>query len=166
MKRHEAFKDFSRDHMFALRCAHHIDQAVRSVVNGPSLGDACAALLRSWDGDILWHFREEEDVILPVLSRHFPVAGDSDFSRMLNDHCWLRDGIERLRGMGGSPDAKLAGEVARRLHDHVRLEERVIFPRLEKLLCAAELAEIEARSAKFRRMWRGEDVVGPFRTRG
>ncbi|HMS15363.1 MAG TPA: hemerythrin domain-containing protein [Planctomycetota bacterium] len=166
MKRHEAFKDLSRDHMFALRCAHHIDQAVRNVVNGPSLEDACEALLKSWDNDILWHFREEEDVILPILSRHFAIADDPDFARMLNDHCWLRDGVERLRSTMCNPDSGLAGEVARRLHDHVRLEERVLFPRIEGLLCAAELAEIEAKSAKFRRTWRGEDVVGPFRTRG
>lgn len=165
MKRHQALQDLSRDHMFALRVAHHIDQAVRRIENGPSLDEATSELIEAWPDDLRWHFREEEEILLPLIARHQPPTELPEVRVMLDDHAFLRDAIERLLLMD-APDAEFVGELGRRLHDHIRHEERVLYPVIEKLLDPSELDELEAASAAFRRTWRSEDRVGPFRTRG
>ena len=163
-------QDFSRDHLFALRLAHHIYQANQGFQMAPTLEEAGAALVKSWNDDLVWHFREEEEVILPVLSRHMEPSAHPDIRRMLDDHAWLRNALGLLgQHKDGSPshlDRDLLVATGQRLHDHVRLEERRIYPILQEMLTAEELEEIRRGSEAFRRRWRSEDVIGPFRTHG
>lgn len=60
--------------------------------------------------------------------------------RMLADHAALRPQVEDLKeslGDGFFPDQLI--ELGRLLHNHVRLEEDRIFPRIEKALTEIEL---------------------------
>ena len=168
MKRHAALQDLSRDHLFALRLAHRIYQAERGFHGAPTLQEAGRALVASYEEDLIWHFREEEEVLLPVLARHFPITSREEVRCMLDDHAWLRDALARM-GRAGEKDVldeDLVVAAGKRLHDHVRLEERRLFVLMQELLDDDELEEIRSGSEAFRRRFRSEEVIGPFRTHG
>jgi len=117
MRRHPEFVSFSREHHDPLRLGRHL-----------LAGGGREELARLMPA-MLAHFREEERSLLPRLaSQGAPeLAG-----RLLREHEALRALFESaLRG------AHLA-EAGQALIDHVRFEERVLFPFLEAQLEAAE----------------------------
>jgi len=78
---------------------------------------------------------------LPAYGRHVRLDEDADVMRMLADHAQIRAGMQDLREM---LDANRLGEdrliaLGQLLHDHVRLEEDKIFPRIETVLPEDEL---------------------------
>lgn len=163
MKRHEALQDLSRDHFFALRCALEIRQGAEA--GGAGLQKAADSVLELWEADLQHHFREEEELLLPLLGRHGAVTGHPEVCQMLDDHAWLRDRIrevDRLR-QGGADFGPLLEEVGRRLHDHARFEEREVFPLLERTLTDEELAEFLQASLESRLRHRGPGAAGPHR---
>jgi iron-sulfur cluster repair protein YtfE (RIC family) len=151
MKRHPALHDLARDHFHALVCA----QRIRKATTDDELKEAAMALIKLWREDLVYHFREEEEVLLPVLSRHFSPSDDPDIRRMLDDHARLRDGFRRLcQEVDGDLDCmKLLKELGEQLEAHARLEDRIVFGRLESLLTESELQEVARLSAEFRDLW-------------
>lgn len=93
------------------------------------------SLLQFWKESGRIHFLEEDQVLLPKYARHVRLDRDADIMRMLADHAAIRAQIEDLQGSLGenfSPEQVI--ELGRAFHDHVRLEEDRIFPRIEKVL--------------------------------
>jgi predicted enzyme related to lactoylglutathione lyase len=151
MKRHAALADLARDHFHALSCA----QRIRKAQTGPEKLAAAGALVKLWNEDLIHHFREEEEVLLPLLSRHGSPTDHPDVRRMLDDHAFLRDGLRRLEaGLLAAEDCReLAELLGARLEEHARLEDRIIFGHLEQCLSEVELAELGRLSQQFRARW-------------
>ena len=73
---------------------------------------------------------------MPEYARHTRLDQDADVMRMLADHAEIRAMVLDLRSgerKTGDP-AETMAHFAQLLHDHVRLEENEIFPRIEKVL--------------------------------
>ena len=86
---------------------------------------------------------EEEQVLLPECARHFRLDEDPEIMHMLADHAMIRaqvgdrrDSLTSIFSLEGLID------LGRMLHDHVRLEEDRIFPRIEKVLSEIELKSV------------------------
>ncbi len=161
MKRDEALADFSRDHLPALRQAKYLREA------GTEEGDfepreAARGFLTFWDEEAELHFREEEDVILPVLSRRGPVTENELVREMLDDHAWFRDRVTRLREIleNDGELTPLIHAVGERLKNHARMEEQQLFEGLQEDLTDEQLEAIHERSVRFREKWR-PDSIGP-----
>lgn len=103
--------------------------------------------LAAWDKEISDHFAEEERLLRPLL------LTENDWTRLLSEHDALRD---LQRQAATEPERAVEAEwmlrVGSILHDHIRWEERELFPRIEKTVSASELQhlsletrEIEAR---------------------
>ena len=85
-------------------------------------------------------------MLLPKYARHFRLDGDSEIMRMLADHAAIRAQMEDLKeGLGVRFAAEPFIELGRMLHDHVRLGEDRIFPRIEKALSEIELNSVGSR---------------------
>jgi iron-sulfur cluster repair protein YtfE (RIC family) len=114
MKRHQALEPFSRDHYGGLVVARHLKEKP-----GP---EATAELLLVWGSEMEDHFREEELLLLPLAT---PVMG----ARLRREHEEIRAEVDvaKLHGLSESKSVKL-GEL---IHDHIRWEERELFPTLE-----------------------------------
>jgi len=134
VKRSAALTPLSREHQHALALALALTRATDDDAAG--LSRRAAAF---WQDESGPHFEQEETVLLPVLARH---AGDddTDISRVQAEHADLRGRFARLAASAGRP-ADLH-ELGRRLTDHVRFEERELFPRIESLLGEEELARV------------------------
>lgn len=148
MKRHPALTDLARDHFHALACS----QTIRKARDPEELRRAGEALVKLWNDDLIHHFREEEEVLLPILSRHGPLLRDERLRQMVEDHAVLRDGCRRLRSrLAGDIDSgELIRELGARLEAHARLEDREIFGLLEATLSDEELTEVANLSQQFR----------------
>ncbi len=134
MKRAEALRPLSREHLEALLAAKRLREAV-------DLSEAARAFLDFWQSDGARHFRVEEEVLLPGWAMHAEVDGDG-VRRMLDEHLAIRR--EALRLEAGEATLAEARELGRLLHDHVRFEERRLFPRVEEDLDAADLERLAA----------------------
>lgn len=134
MKRHAALQPLSRDHHVALVAAQRLRRATPETAI-----DARAHFLAFWHEHGARHFRVEEDVLLPLFAAH----ADPDtaaIARMLMDHVRIRARALAVATAGVDELHALGEELA----EHVRLEERQVFPLIEASLSDAAAAELVA----------------------
>lgn len=125
MKRHAALQKLSREHhpalVFSLRIAR-ADEAA-----GASLA---AAVPEFFARELAPHFADEEAHVLPRLA----AAGEADLvalvERTLDEHARLRELSQRL----AAGDLACLKDFGLALSDHVRFEERELFPAAEPWL--------------------------------
>jgi hemerythrin HHE cation binding domain-containing protein len=137
MKRDPALTSLSRDHHQALVVA----QKLRRATSGTA-GQSRAALLRYWEAHGRLHFRLEEEVLLPAYAGH----GDPHhplLARALCDHVAIRHAVDKQAGRPAIRVAELH-QLGGLLGDHIRLEERQLFPLIERAIPAAQLAALAA----------------------
>jgi iron-sulfur cluster repair protein YtfE (RIC family) len=137
LKRSPELAVLSREHHIALELALRLRRAGAEPTDA-LLADAVAF----WHRESIEHFRLEEDVVLPCLADHAGAA-DPHIQRVRGDHAALRARFERLEA--GEKGAPALTELGKLLADHVRFEERVLFPRVESLLDPEELARVGQR---------------------
>jgi hemerythrin-like domain-containing protein len=139
MKRHPSLHPLSQHHHFALIQALEMRRAAEAPAEKRAAAVARQAekFVRFWHKTGQAHFREEEEVLLPAYARHRRLDQDADVVRLLADHAEIRaaaqDFEERL-GTKIPVRADTMAHLAKLLHDHVRLEENEVFPRIEKIL--------------------------------
>jgi hemerythrin-like domain-containing protein len=145
MKRHESLHPLSEHHHHVLVLSLEIRRAAESEgpERDPKLRQLAESLLRFWDESGQTHFEEEEQILLPQYARHVRLDQDPEVMRMLADHAEIRSKIADLKdSLSGRFSPNTLIELGRLLHDHVRLEEDHIFPRIEKTLADAELHQL------------------------
>ena len=133
MKRSPALAPLSRDHHRALEVALRLRRA-----DSQSADAAIARFGEFWRHDGQRHFEIEEELILSALPASDPEWAQG-VERVRRDHAAIRGMASDLLGPDGDPtpdDARTLGEM---LNDHVRFEERQLFPLLEDRLPAQEL---------------------------
>jgi ketosteroid isomerase-like protein/hemerythrin-like domain-containing protein len=140
MRRSEALAPLSRDHHVALVVAAALQRAGQD-----DLEAAVARFVEFLTGHELSHFAVEEAVLLPAVPDD--DTGQALAARVLEDHAFLRDALKRLRHSPVAADLDLVHAVGVRLREHVRMEERELFPYLERLLDPATLDDIGSRLA-------------------
>lgn len=135
MKRAPALVGLSHDHHNALFAALKLRRATAETA-----GAAREALAAYWEGHGRTHFRLEEEVLFPAYARYGDVY-DELVARALCDHIAIRQGITAVLEDPNPPPDRLhaLGEL---MSDHVRLEERKLFPLIEQALPAPELAAL------------------------
>jgi hemerythrin-like domain-containing protein len=134
MKRDARLRGLSSGHHHALVLARSLTGRQR-----PWTQDDGAELARRFVSELEPHFRAEEDLLLPALRR---TGATALADRTIEDHAFLRSRAEAVR----SGDAGAARAFGERLRDHVRFEERELFPACEKLLPDDVLEEVSRRA--------------------
>lgn len=132
MKRDERLRGLSSEHHHALRLARRVADACR----GEGADDELVQEVDlAWQQTLGPHFTTEEELLLPGLDG----AGEGDIAdRTRDDHARLRD---HLRAAMAGELERLA-DFAELLHQHVRFEERVLFPACEETLAPEVLARV------------------------
>ena len=125
MKRHPGLEPLSDDHHRALVLARSARRAGETARDRDALATLWEQVRQRFALDLEPHFRAEETVLFPALA----AAGERALvERALEDHAELR------RLVRAAADAEGARAFGRRLHDHVRFEERELFPHAERVL--------------------------------
>jgi hemerythrin-like domain-containing protein len=135
MKRSDALAQLSRDHHQGLVVAQRLRRAEE-----PTAGAARDAFLAFWVQDGSEHFRIEEEILLPAFARHGSPQ-DQAVIRVLTEHVDLR---RRAADIAADPEPPLEHlrALGERLNDHIRHEERTLFPLVEAALPDDELVEL------------------------
>jgi hemerythrin-like domain-containing protein len=144
MKRHSSLHPLSQHHHFALIQALGMRRAAEAPAEKRAAAVARQAekFVRFWQKSGNVHFREEEEVLLPAYARHTRLDRDAEVMRVLADHAELRAAVRdfEARLAAKTPiDAAELGRIGKLLHDHVRLEENEVFPRIERVLGEEQL---------------------------
>lgn len=129
MKRDPRLQGLSSDHHRALVVARQIERTASAF----SIADA-DTLRKTFDRELEPHFRIEERVLLSALEPTHPAL----VARTHHDHAFLR----READASADWDASRALAWAARLRDHVRFEERELFPACEAMLDESVLNEV------------------------
>jgi len=129
VKRSAALEPLSHDHQHALDAALWLRRT----------GDASAVtrFREFFEREGRRHFDIEERLVLPALPADDPEWAPGA-ARVREDHAAIREAAD---GELAEAEARALGE---RLNDHVRFEERTLFPLLERRLDAAELDRLGA----------------------
>lgn len=143
MKRADALRPLSREHLGALLVAKKLREATDAEA-------AAGEFLAFWRSDGQRHFRVEEEILLPGWAAHGEIDRPGA-ARMLDEHLTIRR--EALRLQEGDRSLERLRELGSLLHDHVRFEERQLFVAAEAALDAEALerlaAAIEAAEASY-----------------
>ncbi len=135
MKRDPALTSLSHDHHQALFVAQKLRRATDA-----DAGDARAAFLAFWDDAGHAHFMIEERLLFPAYAgygdAHHPLVAQA-----LCDHVEIRHRAAAVAG-DPAPPAIALNDLGTRMADHVRLEERELFPLIEQALPADRLASL------------------------
>jgi quercetin dioxygenase-like cupin family protein len=105
---------------------------------------AAERFLRFFADETVRHFRQEEEMLFPALVES--GAGASDLLvRALLEHQRMHALVARLdRGLAaGVADPALMNELGQLLDEHVRLEERQLFPLIEDALSTDAIGELD-----------------------
>lgn len=139
MQRHAGLQGLSREHHQALVLARRLRTIAAS--GGAALAEAGLSIARlrdDWLAEIAPHFAVEERELLPLShGRDAELAAQAESVRV--DHAALREMFARL---SPTTSASEITALADRLEAHVRFEERVWFPALERALDPDTLAAL------------------------
>lgn len=140
MKRSPVLEPLSRDHHQALVVAQRLRRA-----SPETAAEVRERFLDFWRSEQVRHFRVEEEVLLPAYAGHGD-PGHPLVVRVLVDHVEIRHRADRL-ARNPSPPIEALQRLGSKLAEHVRLEERELFPLIEAALPDEELEPLCERIA-------------------
>jgi hemerythrin-like domain-containing protein len=128
IKRSKQLTPLSKDHHDGLLFVWKIKQGLK---NGADIKLIAEYVQWFWKNHLEEHFKEEEQILAP----HLP-ADNELLKRMIGEH----QEIEAMVHINESiPDETLLGNLAKAIDDHIRFEERELFPYAEKVIPEREL---------------------------
>ncbi|HSF52952.1 MAG TPA: hemerythrin domain-containing protein [Algoriphagus sp.] len=129
LKRHPALQHLSHDHHQGLLLCWKIRQGFKFGIEPPRMKVYCEWF---WENYLNAHFEEEEKVIFPVLSEEDPLI-----KQAISEH-------KRLRKLFASWEdpGKTLGQIEEELEQHIRFEERLLFPVIQETASAEQLDTI------------------------
>jgi hemerythrin-like domain-containing protein len=134
LKRHPALQPFSREHLTGLFHAHQL----MWLSNGRARADlitTVANFRKAWEDEIALHFAEEERLFADL-----PVAAAS-LERLHQEHDAVRALLPSLFA-AKADDQDLCLRFGQMLNDHIRWEERQLYPEIEQALSETALAAL------------------------
>lgn len=128
IERSKQLTPLSKDHHEGLLFAWKIRQGLK---NGADLKLIAEYVQWFWRNHLEEHFREEEQILAP----HLPAESEL-LMQMMEEHQEIE---AMVRINENIPDESLLAGLAKAVDDHIRFEERVLFPYAEKILPEKEL---------------------------
>jgi hemerythrin-like domain-containing protein len=143
IKRHDSLKPLSRDHYVGLVQARQLIQAAerseqlrRSILN---------EFLAQWQNELHPHLLDEERLLLPLV-----VDPDME-ARLRGDHAALRSAVAKAMNVvetAATPDCDSLRKLGELLHDHIRWEERELFPLIERTASQEDMRALSTHTTK------------------
>lgn len=131
-QRHDALKPLSHHHHHALVQAMELKQAGTEKTD-KSLGESIRGLIDYWERDAVLHFRDEEEVLLPLYEVYAEKTETELMKEMLYQHMQIRSFVYAIRENREDPYEKM-NQLGELLEKNVRFEEREIFPIIEDVV--------------------------------
>lgn len=141
MKRHEALQPLSRDHHETLILAQLLKKGAPKYRGLPGDREGKIIYARSlFSEKISAHFEHEESIIKKLVELKSDTLNDLG-EVVKTDHRELREMFAKLHQDSAEEDLDVLGK---KLEAHVRMEERIYFPKVEELCPASLMEEISS----------------------
>lgn len=151
MKRHESIVTLSREHHFGLLFCWKIRQGIKKQVPAKKIQPYIKYF---WDNHLQKHFEEEETLL-------FALMQDSLIDVAIAEHKQIRQLI--AASLTTNPiDSSQLNILADTLDNHIRFEERILFPHMEEKLPKEKLAELGSRLQELHPMREKDDYPDEF----
>lgn len=131
IKRSKELTPLSREHHDGLLFAWKIKQGL---ANDTPVETLCNYTRWFWSNHIKPHFKDEEKVLVKFLP-----ADNLFVQQMIKEHTQIRDLVISL---DKKPDANSLKQLSEFINNHIRFEERELFPYAEKTLNPEQLNEV------------------------
>ena len=131
IKRSKQLTPLSKDHHDGLLFAWKIRQGLR---HGADLNLIADYVRWFWKNHLEEHFREEEQILAP----HLP-ADNELLQQMFDEHQEIEAMVHITENI---VDEAMLAKLADAIDDHIRFEERQLFPYAEKVISVEELNAI------------------------
>lgn len=151
MKRHESIIILSREHHFGLLFCWKIRQGIKKQVPVERIQPYIKYF---WDNHLQKHFADEETLL-------FILMQDSLVDEAIAEHKHIKQLIEAAI-TSKSADANQLNILADTLDNHIRFEERILFPHMEKELEEDKLAELGNRLTQLHPVREKDDYGDEF----
>ena len=132
IKRSEHLIQLSREHHSGLLFCWKIRQGLKKNADTERIKNYVAYF---WQQDLAEHFREEEDILFA------PKKNDDKVKRALQEHVEIKTLIDSIT-KSNSPEPGSLASLADAVDNHIRYEERELFPYLENAFTQDQLAKI------------------------
>lgn len=141
LPRHESLKPLSRDHYMGLVAAQHLLKSAAK--DAAERRAAVAEFVDHWRQEISPHFEDEQRLLGPLLD-------EPQQERLHAEHDSLRELAEEARAHRHQvdPGADFVTRLGSTLNEHIRWEERELFPAVERTTSPADLARLGVETAK------------------
>jgi hemerythrin-like domain-containing protein len=127
MKRHAALVPLSHDHHHGLVQARRLRRAADR--GAPERREAAATFLGFFEQETRGHFRREEERLFPLL-----VGGPDPATGLLTRALLEHQRVHALvAGLETEADPRTMAELGKLLEQHIRFEERTLFPFIEQV---------------------------------
>lgn len=156
MKRHDSLIPLTHDHHHALAALRRLRLAADK--GAEDRAAQTAEFLEFFRTDTIAHFRVEEEEVFPLIV-DAPEANGT-LEQVLVEHLRIHAAVRSLREEldGGAPTSGAMTRVASLLENHIRFEEKIVFPIIETIA-----GDLLARRAP---MFRAPFVTGGLTDRG
>lgn len=131
IKRNENLVVFSHEHHHGLVFCTRLKKAGKTDEK-----TICSFVKDFWENDLSDHFEREERILLPLL-------WDNEITKQfLAEHDQIKTRIQRILNNKNKTLVDDAITLSKLINDHIRFEERTMFPWLEKVLTPEELRKV------------------------
>lgn len=133
IKRNENIASLSREHHFSLLFGWKIKNGLKFNIETHRIAKY---VIHFWENNLQTHFQQEEETL-------FAVRPDSMIDRALAEHVLIKNEVVSIQNPA-SEEALIQhlNNIAELVTNHVRFEERLLFPHLEKILTPEQLKNI------------------------
>ena len=137
IKRSKQLTPLSKDHHEGLLFAWKIKQGLKNETDPKTIAQYVHWF---WKNHLQEHFTEEEQILAPYLP-----ADNELLKQMFDEH----ENIEAMVRINDEiPDKTLLAQLAQAIDDHIRFEERQLFPYAEKVITEEQLNDIYERLSR------------------
>ena len=154
-KRHSALVSLSRDHHHTLALALRLRQGEKALLTDGWSHDRkeqARRVQQFFRDDLTIHFRLEEEILFPAILKHVQAASQLILS-LIAQHRRIEALVVRLRQTLSTNLDSILFEIGTVLEEHIRSEERELFPMLEKNAPPEVLAEVAASIRRSEHAW-------------
>lgn len=153
MKRHESILALSREHHFGLLFCWKLRQGIKKQVPAERMRPYVKYF---WHHHLREHFAEEETLL-------FSLLHDNLTEQAMLEHKHLKQLAEDIIQAAAVTQDDL-NTLANTLDDHIRFEERKLFPHMEEKLPEEELTELGLRLQRLHAIPEKDDYADEFWT--
>ena len=136
MKRNKNLETLSWEHHDGLVVAFRLEKGLKNQIDGHTMTQY---LLHIWDHALRQHFLKEEETLIKPLETC--AEGRETLQHMLQEHQAIKKLIARIQQ---EPENRLTliKQFHHMLYNHIRFEERKLFPLVERIASQVDLQQI------------------------